>query len=94
MGNTDQFDAKDIWSSVSSTQPIKPLPVRKASLLVEEKQGDEVLREGELTPVRAAFWAKPQCRQCHGRGLQHWSKPNGWSKTVACDCVLRRMAKR
>lgn len=42
---------------------------------------------------QARWWAKGNCRRCHGRGLLTFQDPGQPEKKVACPCVVRNQAR-
>lgn len=74
----------------------KTTPVLTSNPLIEEKEGGETTRKGDITIERAAWWAKPNCRVpgCNGQGVLRYSHPgNGTELIEACPCVMTNMAK-
>jgi hypothetical protein len=62
--------------------------------LVVETLNGVTTSTGDMSAAKAAFWSKPSCRRCHGRGLETISWPNGRERITACSCVLKNMATR
>lgn len=48
---------------------------------------------GETEARRAAWWARGNCKRCHGRGRLILANPGRAEAMVACPCVARNLEK-